>query len=566
MKHRIISLLTIATIFAFSVPLHAQQEDTSSLGFHVTMEPIVISANHTPVSKRQAPSLVGVVDNNLMEATQSVCMGDALSFQCGVRVEDNCATCGFKQARINGLDGHYSQILIDSRPVLPSVAELFGLEQLPANMIERTEVMRGGGSALYGASAVGGTINIITRQPNSNSAYLSHSLMSIGGSGALDNTTSLGSSFVSKKDRTGATLFFQNRQRDGYNHYDDGYTTLPQLHMISAGTHAFFRTGEFSKLDVTYFLMDDSRRGGNKLNLPVEQANLAELNEHSMHNANVNYHWNSENNTWHADIFSSVAAMKRHSYAGGYLYDYAPDTNAYKYHTLTRDVAVNGGAMLRYYFQRLWFMPANLTFGTEYSGDYLRDTALSYALTTRQDVHIASVYVQNEWKNEQWDILLAARMDKHNLVSRPILSPRVALRYSPAKGLDLRAGYSEGFRAPQVFDQDLHVSMAGGERYTIVLAEGLKEERSHTANLSADYYATWNNIPMNFMIEGFYTALSGVFAQRELATLSPTGDQQMEKYNSSGARYFGVNLSWLAQYSSIFSSNIGITLQRSRYK
>ena len=563
MKKHLISLFALAMLFGAG--LQAQQEDTSSIGFHVSIDPVVISANHTPVPKRAAPSLVGVVDSRRMEAAQSVSVGDALPFQVGVRVEDNCATCGSKQARINGLDGHYSQILIDSRPVLPAVAALFGLEQLPANMIERTEVMRGGGSALYGASAVGGTINIITRQPDRNSAYLSHSLMSIGGSGALDNTTSLGSSFVSKNDRAGATLFFQNRQRDGYSHLGDGFTTLPQLHMLSGGTHAFFRTGEFSKLDLTYFLMDDSRRGGNKLEMPVELANLAELNEHQMHNANANYHWNSEDNTWHADVFASVAAMRRHAYAGGYLYDAAPDPNAYKYHTVTRDAAVNGGAMLRYYFQRLWFMPANLTFGAEYSGDYLRDTALSYALSLHQNTHIASTYVQNEWGDETWDILLAARMDKHNLVEQPILSPRVAVRFSPLQGLDLRAGYSDGFRAPQVFDEDLHVSMAGGERRTVVMAADLKEERSHTANLSADYYASWGKTRMNFTAEGFLTTLNNVFAERELATPSATGDVQIEKYNGGGAKYYGVNLAWSTQIGSILSSDLGITLQRSRY-
>ena len=75
----------------------------------------------------------------------------------------NCQNCGFQQVRINGLDGPYTQILIDSRPIFSALAGVYGLEQIPANMIERVEVMRGGGSALFGSSAIAGTINIITK-------------------------------------------------------------------------------------------------------------------------------------------------------------------------------------------------------------------------------------------------------------------------------------------------------------------------------------------------------------------------------------------------------------------
>ena len=56
--------------------------------------------------------------------------------------------------RINGLEGPYSQILINSRPVVSALSGVYGLEQIPVNMIDRVEVVRGGGSALFGANAV----------------------------------------------------------------------------------------------------------------------------------------------------------------------------------------------------------------------------------------------------------------------------------------------------------------------------------------------------------------------------------------------------------------------------
>ena len=91
-----------------------------------------------------------------------------------------CQNCGFPQVRINGLDGRYSQILVDSHPLFSALTGVYGLEQIPANMIERVEVMRGGGSALYGSSAIGGTINVITKEPKTSMAEMSHTTTSIG--------------------------------------------------------------------------------------------------------------------------------------------------------------------------------------------------------------------------------------------------------------------------------------------------------------------------------------------------------------------------------------------------
>ena len=96
-------------------------------------------------------------------------------------MENNCQNCGFPQVRINGLEGPYSQLLINSRPVMSALSGVYGLEQIPVSMIERVEVVRGGGSALFGANAVGGTINIITKDPINNSFQVNSTMSNLGG-------------------------------------------------------------------------------------------------------------------------------------------------------------------------------------------------------------------------------------------------------------------------------------------------------------------------------------------------------------------------------------------------
>ena len=125
----------------------------------VALDGVVVSANRSVTKRRLAPTLVNVVDMKMFENTNSPTLSQGLNFQPGVRVETNCQNCGFQQVRINGLDGPYTQILIDSRPIFSALSGVYGLEQIPANMIERVEVMRGGGSALFGSSAIAGTIS-----------------------------------------------------------------------------------------------------------------------------------------------------------------------------------------------------------------------------------------------------------------------------------------------------------------------------------------------------------------------------------------------------------------------
>ena len=144
--------------------------ETVELNFEVLpdaflLDQVVVTSSKSETRRRESPSLVNVLNSATFQRLGACSLADGLDFQPGVRVENDCQNCGFTQVRINGLDGHYSQILMNSRPVFSALTGVYGLEQIPANMIDRVEVMRGGGSALFGSSAVGGTINIITKDP-----------------------------------------------------------------------------------------------------------------------------------------------------------------------------------------------------------------------------------------------------------------------------------------------------------------------------------------------------------------------------------------------------------------
>ena len=83
----------------------------------VSLDGVVVSANRNETTRRMAPSLVNVLDAKVFETSNATSLADGLNFQPGVRVENNCQNCGFQQVRINGLEGPYTQILVDSRPI-----------------------------------------------------------------------------------------------------------------------------------------------------------------------------------------------------------------------------------------------------------------------------------------------------------------------------------------------------------------------------------------------------------------------------------------------------------------
>lgn len=533
---------------------------TLEMNFHaeedaVSLDGVVVSANRNETTRRLAPSLVNVLDAKVFETTHSTSLADGLNFQPGVRVENNCQNCGFQQVRINGLEGPYTQILVDSRPIFSALTGVYGLEQIPANMIERVEIMRGGGSALFGSSAIAGTINIITKEPLRNSAQIAHSLTMIGGS-RPDNNTTVNASLVTDDHKAGIYLFGQTRHRASYDHDDDGFSELGQLDAKTLGFRSYLKTSNYSKLTFEYHNISEFRRGGNLLDLPPHETDITEQTDHNINGGGLKFDLFSKDYHHRLNVYTSAQHTKRSSYYGA-----NKDPNAYGH---TTDMTFVGGAQYAYEWDKCLFMPATFTGGAEYSYDDLQDRMLGYNRIISQTVHIGSAFAQNEWKNDRWSFLVGARLDKHNLIDHMIFSPRANIRFNPIQDINLRLSYSSGFRAPQAFDEDLHITAVGGDVAIIQISPDLKEENSQSVSASVDFYRRFGAVQTNFLVEGFYTDLRNVFILEEIGR-DEKNNLLLERRNGKGARVMGINLEAKAIYSWI-QLQAGATLQRSRYK
>lgn len=534
------------------------------------MDNVVVTANKYATKQKEVATIVNVISPLIIESTTSNSMADVLNFQTGLRVEETCSNCGVPQIRINGLEGQYTQILMDSRPIFSSLASVYGLEQLPAGMVDRIEVIRGGGSALYGANAIAGVVNIITKEPTRNFFNISNS-SAFTQQGNYDINTSMNASVVSENQKAGIYLFGVQRNRQQYDRDNDGFSDIPLLRSTTAGFRSFFKTSDYSKITAEYHHTTEYRRGGNGIDdLQPHEALLCEQLRHNIDAATAKWDFFSQDSKHFLSAYTSFQHIARDSYFGTNM-----NPNAYGKST---DLVSVTGAQYRFSYP-CGIANADLSAGAEYSYNQLRDQILGYGRNTLQKVHLGGGYVQNEWKTTAWSVLVGGRLEQHSLLNKPVFSPRANARWSPIVNgkstfpsgqvvgltdLILRFSYASGYRAPQIYEEDLHVGAVGGEVSLISLDENLRPEYSHSISGSVDMYKRFGKWDMNLTVEGFFTQLNDVFTLVENGH-DAMGNLLLTRTNASGARVSGVNLEAKFSYGHLLNFQAGYTYNHSRY-
>ncbi len=420
-------------------------------------------------------------------------------------------------------------------------------------MIERVEVIRGGGSALFGSSAIAGVVNIITKEPLRNYASISNTTNILKG-GAADINTSFNGSFVTSDNKAGIYLFGMVKNKDAYDRNEDGYSDTPAIKSETVGFRGYYKTSHYSKLTAEYHHIDEYRRGGDSLGLPAHQAHIAEQIEHSIDGGGLNFDYFSPSHKHKVNAYSSAQLIKRKSYYGTNM-----DLNAYG--NTTDKTFVLGG---QYAYLYDLVIPANLTIGAEYTYNDLHDVMPGYNRNLTQNTSVYGMYLQNEWSSDKFNLLIGGRLDKHNLVKNVVFSPRVSMRYSPSDKVGFRASYASGYRAPQAFNEDLHIEAVGGGVSLIELDPNLKPEYSNSLTASADLYHSFGKLQANLLIEGFYTQLNDVFVLEQGDKID--GNTIWTRTNGSGAQVAGVSADLKIGITSKFDIQGGYTFQKISYK
>lgn len=556
-------MITAVGYETFYKDLEFLHEDGDDLDLEVTMfesvvfsGDVVVTATRSEKIYEDIPIKVSVIDDKIFESTQSVSIRDGLRFQPGLRVEANCQNCGFTQVRLNGLEGRYSQILIDSRPIFSALNGMYGLDQIPANMIDRVEVVRGGGSSLYGGNAIGGVINIITKRPmesNFTGSYL-HSFIN---GNIPDRAFQLSGSSITAKQDAGVFLFGNYRERNPWDANGDGFTESSYINANSFGARAFYEPNAFSKLSLDFHTIGEYRRGGDEIERPPHEVLMAEDMTHSMHGGGITYEQYFNKNQAKLSLYTSINFTNKRNYSG-----VDRDPNGYGF---TDNSIYVGGAQFSHTIADFFFGSSVVTSGLEYQYDNIINEATGYRTSLNQTTKLIGFYTQLDWLlTEEFSILGGFRLDKHNFVESAIFNPRLTAMLKPIKDMTLRANLTTGYRAPQAYDEDLHTSLRSGNRMLIELADNLKEERSLGFSLSGDYTYYFGELPVTLSLEYFNTRLMDVFVNQETG-IDDFGNIRFTKSNGDGALVQGGTAELKMFISNDIQMQAGLTYQTSVY-
>lgn len=424
--------------------VHVVVNKTQEVNFKVeedvlNLEGVVVTANRNQSNRAEASVVVTAISPKLMNMTQSVNIAEGLNFSPGLRTEVDCQNCGFTQLRMNGMDGPYTQILMNSRPVFSGLAGVYGLELIPANMVERMEVVRGGGSALFGGNAIAGTVNIITKEPNRNTFNIDGRIGFIGNTDnnpASDGQLSLNTSIISDDRKSGGYLYSMLRNRGSYDANGDGFSEMVKMKNTTFGFNVFHKPGDHSKLSLDGYRISEFRRGGNKLDYLPHETDIAEQLDHLITGGNLSYDLFTNEKYNRFSAYISAQHVNRNSYYGA-----QQDPNAYgNTGNLTASVGTNYSMSSDHFI----FAPSSTVFGIDNTNDYLHDMKLgadgrANTTLTEQSVNTVGTFIQQDWKSEKINLSLGVRFDYYSVtdhqnsdaetLNNGILAPRAGILY-----------------------------------------------------------------------------------------------------------------------------------------
>ena len=527
----------------------------SQMTFNITLlkkisEEIVVTATRTPKLYAEVPVKTEIITAREIDQKQACQLAESLALITGVRVENNCQNCNFTQVRINGMEGKYSQILVDNSPIFSSMIGVYGLEQIPTEMLNRIEVVKGGGSALYGGNAVAGVINILTKEPMGNDATIKLHQESNQG----EPYTNLGfrSSLVTKDGNTKGFLFANYKRREPVDLNDDSFSEIGRLRSTNFGLNLYNSFPAIKgKIKVGLFRIAEDRRGGDSFDRLPHEASIAEWINSDLLGFSADWNQYLTKRLYFNISFSHVHA-ERNSYYGSEmdLDAYGSTKNPVTFYNT--QVNYQAGAHL-------------ISAGAQFKGEKLLDKALGYGREIDDNYKELGLFFQDDVKVSKTVFLLAGmRISKHSLIKDLIFNPRMSLLLNLNPNLSWRTTFSTGYRAPQVFDEDLHITQVGGEGMIIENSPELKEEKSYSVSTGFDFGKEIGRNVVQFSIEGFFTLLTDAFIL-DVDRFDPRENSLVfKRINGSNARVFGVSADLGFRLNNFLSFSAGLTFQRSR--
>ncbi len=531
------------------------------------LDSIVVTGTRTAQRLGDTPIRTEVIEAAQLRLAAPRHLADAMELLPGARVESNCQNCGTSEILLLGLEQKYTQLLCDGVPLYSGLAGVYGIEQIPALFIERIEVVKGGGSSVYGSGAVGGVINLIGRRPVRPGGQFDYQVDAVHGRTATH--ASFMADHVSADGHTFASLHGQRSRVAPVDLNGDGFSDQPRRWLDVAGLR-FGRRVAGGELRIDLGRTSEHRRGGNAFDLPDPAADISERVD-TRRDAAVVAWQRAPGDPLQLQASAGYARIRRGTSYGGLFGqaasaplepESAPGAGDNDQGFLDRGYRTAGEVAADQFGHTrnaLWHAEVQASrrwgrhetaFGLQYLWEWIEDVVPVSPFVREYPVRPEAatgdnvgLFVQDQWDvRENWTVVLGLRADRNSELAHAAVSPRLNVKWRPQPDLALRATYGAGFRAPQAFDEDLHIELIAGDRARTLQAPGLEAEKSHSALLSADYTPAFAGGRLAVETTAFLTRIRGTFTHSAVRTAPGTGERFRWRENGPGAEVGGLEL------------------------
>ncbi|MDE5730399.1 MAG: TonB-dependent receptor [Alistipes sp.] len=434
------------------------------------LDQIVVTGTRTPKLLKDVPIVTRVISKKDIERTDATNIGDLLQTELP-GIEFSYSMNQQTSLNMSGFGGNSVLFLVDGERLAGETLDNVDYSRLNMDNVERIEIVKGAASSLYGSNAVGGVVNIISRNSkepwsvNLNGRYGAHNEQRYGGSVGFD---------------LGRFNSMTNVQ----------YTAVDAID-LSRGTD----NGEVGDYSTVY--------GNSTLN--VKERLVVKATDDLKFTARAGYFFRER------DSSESIKDRYR-SFSGGLKADWAVGENddlelSYSFdqydksdYLVPTDRDVRDYSNVQHTLRTLY----NHTFADKHiltvGGDWLRDYLMSYQFENNGSrmQHTADAFAQFDWNpHRKFNLIAGVRFDYFSEAGLSHVSPKIGLMYK-LDNCSLRASYAGGFRAPTL--KEMYMNFYMGNIFMIYGNPDLKAESSHNFSLSGEYMRG----PYNLTVTGFY--------------------------------------------------------------
>ena len=434
------------------------------------LDDVVVTGTLAPALRTESPVPVEVYTRAFLLADPTPSLFEAMQNVNGVRPQLNCAVCNTGDIHVNGLEGPYTMVTIDGMPIVSGLATVYGLLGIPTAMIERVEVVKGPAGTLYGSEAVGGLINVVTRDAARAPRLAADALAT----GLGDLTVDAGVAAAlgpHARVLTSASAYVFDRAVDANG---DGFTDQTLARRLGVFQKWDFAGGALGGLSVAARALAESRWGGEVgFDPDVDRGGGVRYGEAiDTRRAELLARYDVPAVEGLGAQVSANVHEQRSDY-GTTAYD-ADQAIAFAQVTYARPL--RGGHHL---------LLGAATRYTRYDDDSFATADATTGANRPDRVTLPGAFAQHEWVRGRLRVLTGLRYDRDPRHGG-IWTPRLAVKLPAGEGANLRVNFGTGFRVVNLFTEE-HAALSGAR--DVVIAEDLDPERSASVNLN--YVRTW---------------------------------------------------------------------------